>query len=85
MTREPSIGKEPPNDTFLSHIRRIHTQPIERNQLPETSNQEIGWFNKVMKNNNYDRMGLGQKGVIPYLISSTLHAVNGFNHDMEGF
>ena len=49
MTREPSTGKEPPNDTFLSHIRRIHTQPIERNQLPETSNQEIGWFNKVMK------------------------------------
>ena len=52
MTREPSTGKEPPNDTFLSHIRRIHTQPIERNQLPETSNQEIGWFNKVSCNCN---------------------------------
>ena len=54
MTREPSTGKEPPNDTFLSHFRRIYSQPIERNQLPETSNQEIGWFNKVMKNDNYD-------------------------------
>ena len=60
MTREPSTGKEPPNDTFLTHIRRIHTQPIERNQLPETSNQEIGWFNKVMKNNKCN--GIGAKG-----------------------
>ena len=52
MTRDPSEGKEQPNDSFLSRVRRIHTKPIERNHLPETSNQEIGWFSKVFNSKN---------------------------------
>ena len=47
MTSEPPEGKEDPNKDFLIDTRRTKDQPVNKSILPETSNQEIGWFTKT--------------------------------------
>ena len=49
MTSEPPSGKEEPNESFLSDIRRIRENPVNKSLLPQTSNQEIGWFTRIQK------------------------------------
>ena len=45
LTREQ--GPEEPNEQFLNDTLRIKTKPTEKQALPETSAQVIGWFTKV--------------------------------------
>ena len=47
MTTEPPTGRENPNETFLQDIRRTNELPTQKQFLPVTSNQEIGWFTKI--------------------------------------
>ena len=50
MVSENPTGSEEPNSKFLSDVRRIGSKPIDKQLLPETSSQEIGWFTKVQTN-----------------------------------
>ena len=47
MTAEPPTGRENPNETFLQDVRRTNELPTQKQFLPITSNQEIGWFTKI--------------------------------------
>ena len=47
MTSEPPTGRENPNETFLNDTRRTNELPTQKQFLPVTSNQEIGWFTKI--------------------------------------
>ena len=47
MTAEPPTGRENPNETFLQDVRRTNELPTQKQFLPITSNQEIGWFTKL--------------------------------------
>ena len=44
LTREQVDEK--PNEQFLNDTLRIKTNPTEKQVLPETSSQVIGWFTK---------------------------------------
>lgn len=50
LVSENPTGSEEPNSKFLSDVRRIGSKPIDKQLLPETSSQEIGWFTKVQTN-----------------------------------
>ena len=47
LTSEPTEGKENPNEIFIKDVKRLANIPTEKQILPETSNQEFGWFTKL--------------------------------------
>ena len=55
LTAENPEGPEDPNKEFLQDTRRIHSKPIDKQDLPLTSNQEIGWFTKVQPFDTFRR------------------------------
>lgn len=44
---------EAPNPTFLNDIRRTKSKPIVKQSLPETANQEFGFFTQLQPNCSY--------------------------------
>lgn len=47
LVSEPPSGVEDPNKVYLDDVRRIKSRPIDKQVLPLTSSQEIGWFTKT--------------------------------------
>ena len=55
LTAENPEGPEDPNKVFLQDTRRIYSKPTDKQDLPLTSNQEIGWFTKVQPLDTFRR------------------------------
>ena len=53
LTAENPEGPEDPNKVFLQDTRRIHSKPTDKQDLPVTSSQEIGWFTKVQPSDTF--------------------------------
>ena len=61
LNRDPPDGTDPINREYLDNVRRCSKLPYDRNadkfesSLPESSNQEFGWFTKFSPTVPVDR------------------------------